>query len=145
MLSDLTLHLLILRFLTLLTIAAVQGGVVAGTAVLLGDAGPKYDGRSVDDCQIFRGELSVSAGHEFVLDLLAFVEALQSRALNGGDVDKHIVAALDGYDEPETFARIEPLHDPGRHDHSLPLEYSQRQGHWESFRRAWKGSANGGC
>ncbi len=45
MLSDLTLNLLILRFLTLLTIAAIQGGVVAGTAVLLGDAGPKYDGR----------------------------------------------------------------------------------------------------
>ena len=37
------------------------------------------------------------------------------------------VAALVGLDEPETLGRIEPLHDPGRHDHSLSLEYSQRQ------------------
>ena len=38
--------------------------------------------RSVDDCQIVSLELSVSAGHELVLDPLAFVEAGQSRAYN---------------------------------------------------------------
>ena len=45
MLADLTIHLIFLRFLSLLVIAAVQGFVVAGTAVLLGDQGPKHDGR----------------------------------------------------------------------------------------------------
>jgi Zn-dependent protease len=43
--SDLTLQLLAFRVLALLIIAGVQGGVVAGAAVLLGDRGPKYDGR----------------------------------------------------------------------------------------------------
>ncbi len=83
--------------------------------------------RLVEHYQIFRGELSVSAGHEFVLDLLAFVEAGQSRAFNGGGVDKHIVAALVGLDETVPYGWFEPLHDPGRHDHFLSLEYSQRQ------------------
>ncbi len=80
--------------------------------------------RSVDDCQIVSLELSVSAGHEFVLDPLAFVEALQSRAFNGGDVDKHIIAALVGLDETVPYGWFEPLYDPGRHDHFLSLEYS---------------------
>ena len=43
--SDLTLQSLAFRGLTLLIIAGVHGGIVAGTAVLLGDKGPKYDGR----------------------------------------------------------------------------------------------------
>ncbi len=60
--------------------------------------------RSVDDCQIFRGELSVSARHDFVLNLLAFVEAVQPRAFNSGDVDKNILAAVVGLDEPKSLA-----------------------------------------
>ncbi len=63
--------------------------------------------RLVEHHQIFRGELSVSAGHKFVLDLLAFVEALQSRAFNGGDVDKHIVAALVRLDETVPYGWFE--------------------------------------
>ena len=43
--SDLTLQSLAFRGLTLLIIAGVHGGIVAGTAVLLGDKGPNYDGR----------------------------------------------------------------------------------------------------
>lgn len=45
MLSDFTLQSLAFRVLALLIIAGVHGGAVAGTAVLLGDKGPKYDGR----------------------------------------------------------------------------------------------------
>jgi Zn-dependent protease len=42
---DLTFQLIAFRFLALLIIAGVHGCAVAGTAVLLGDKGPKYDGR----------------------------------------------------------------------------------------------------
>jgi len=44
-LPDLTVQLLVFRVLALLIIVPVHGLVVAGTAVLLGDKGPKYDGR----------------------------------------------------------------------------------------------------
>ena len=43
--SDLTLQLIGFRVLALLIIVGIQGGILAGTAVLLGDKGPKYDGR----------------------------------------------------------------------------------------------------
>jgi Zn-dependent protease len=44
-LSELTLQSIGFRLLALVLIAAVQGLAVAGAAVLLGDRGPKYDGR----------------------------------------------------------------------------------------------------
>ena len=44
-LSELTLQSIAFRVLALLIIAGIHGGVVAGAAVLLGDKGPKYDGR----------------------------------------------------------------------------------------------------
>lgn len=44
-LPDFTLQSIGFRGLALLIIAGVQGGFVAGAAVLLGDKGPKYDGR----------------------------------------------------------------------------------------------------
>ncbi len=44
-LSHLTLQLIAFRLLALVIIAVVQGVCVAATAVLLGDKGPKYDGR----------------------------------------------------------------------------------------------------
>jgi Zn-dependent protease len=44
MFAELTIQLIVLRLLSLLVMAAVQGAAVAATAVLLGDRGPKYDG-----------------------------------------------------------------------------------------------------
>ena len=44
-LSDLTLQIIGFRVLTLMLIVGIQGGILAGTVVLLGDKGPKYDGR----------------------------------------------------------------------------------------------------
>lgn len=44
-LPDLTLQLIAFRVLALLMIVVVHGVIVAGTAVLLGDKGPSYDGR----------------------------------------------------------------------------------------------------
>ena len=43
--SDLTIQLLVFRILALLIVVGIHGGAVAGAAVLLGDNGPKYDGR----------------------------------------------------------------------------------------------------
>ena len=43
--SDITIQSVVFRVLTLLIVAGVHGSVVAGVAVLLGDKGPKYDGR----------------------------------------------------------------------------------------------------
>lgn len=43
--SDITLQSIGFRVLTLLIVSGIQGGLVAGTAVLLGDRGPGYDGR----------------------------------------------------------------------------------------------------
>jgi Zn-dependent protease len=42
---NLTLQAIGFRVVALLILAGVHGGTVAGTAVLLGDRGPKYDGR----------------------------------------------------------------------------------------------------
>lgn len=44
-LTELTLQTIGFHVLTLLIIIGIQGGILAGTAVLLGDKGPKYDGR----------------------------------------------------------------------------------------------------
>lgn len=43
--SELTIQSIIFRTLALLIIAGIHGGSVAGAAVVLGDKGPKYDGR----------------------------------------------------------------------------------------------------
>ena len=43
--SDLTLQTIGFHVLALLIIVGIQGAILAGTAVLLGDKGPKYDGR----------------------------------------------------------------------------------------------------
>jgi Zn-dependent protease len=44
-LADLTLQAIAFRLLALVIMASVHGLVVAGTAILLGDKGPEYDGR----------------------------------------------------------------------------------------------------
>ncbi len=43
--TDFTLNQILLRFCALLVIVAVHGAAVAGAAYILGDAGPRYDGR----------------------------------------------------------------------------------------------------
>ena len=61
-LTDLTLQTIGFRVLALLIIVGIQGGILAGTAVLLGDKGPKYDGRLtiVPACHIdFVGAISL--------------------------------------------------------------------------------------
>ena len=61
-LSDITLQSIGFRVLALPIIVGIQGAVVASAAVLLGDKGPKYDGRLtiVPACHIdFTGTISL--------------------------------------------------------------------------------------
>ena len=48
-------------------------------------------------------------------DALAFLKAGETRALNGGDVDEHVRAALLRLDEAEAFLLVEPLYGAGSH------------------------------
>jgi hypothetical protein len=45
----------------------------------------------------------------FVGDFLAFIEALQARALDSADMDEHVLAAAVGLNESESFLSVEPL------------------------------------
>src|SRR5215470_3553957 len=72
----------------------------------LREAGPTGFGSR--NFQIFRrGSAAVS--NKFVLDRLALVERAQASALDGRDVNKHILVAARGLDEPVALGRIEPL------------------------------------
>src|SRR5690606_15911183 len=44
-----------------------------------------------------------------------FIEALQARLLNRGDVDENVLTAAIGLDEAETLGGVEPLDRAGRH------------------------------
>src|SRR5215469_7252092 len=58
--------------------------------------------------QIFRRG-SAAVGNKFVLHRLALVERAQAGALNGRDVNEHILIAGRRLDEPVALGRIEPL------------------------------------
>src|SRR5438105_13081816 len=47
---------------------------------------------------------------DLVIDLLAFIQAVQARTLDGADMDEHVLAAIGRLDEAETLGGIEPLH-----------------------------------
>jgi hypothetical protein len=57
----------------------------------------------------------VVADH-FEAELLALDEFAHSSALDGGDVDESVLAAVIGLDEAEAFGGIEPFHCAGGHE-----------------------------
>ena len=65
--------------------------------------------------QIRRQLPSVAALGQFVLDLLVVLEALEAGALDGADVDEHVLAPVLGLDETVALGGVEPLHLSGRH------------------------------
>src|SRR5258707_2976693 len=71
--------------------------------------------------EIFRRGLAVAAGHKFELDVLAFVEAGQTRAFNGRDVNEHILVVARRLDESVTLRRIEPFDGARLHRRSPEL------------------------
>ena len=84
--------------------------------------------------KLVRGHLTRAAVcNQFVGDLLAFIQALKTGPLDGGDVHESILAAVVGLDEAETLGRIEPLHSAGRHRRHLAFRRSTTgRGQWRS-------------
>ena len=53
---------------------------------------------------------------DFVVQLLALIQAIEPRALDGGDVDEHICPAFVGLNEAIAFLAVEPLYGASCHD-----------------------------
>src|SRR5208283_1817552 len=70
----------------------------------------------------------LAVANQFELDLLAFVERLHARALDGGDVHEHILSAAVRLNEAEALGGVEPFYRSGRHDDFLSIvrEFSPR-------------------
>src|SRR5258707_9029638 len=63
---------------------------------------------TLSDLEVFRGSLA-AVGDELVLDRLSLVEGAEASALDGGDVNEHIVVPARGLDEPIALSRIKPF------------------------------------
>ena len=68
----------------------------------------------VENDEVFGGEFAPLAGYEFVLHLLAFVEALDSSALNGRNAHERVAGSVARLDKAEAFGRVEPFYSSGR-------------------------------
>ena len=73
----------------------------------------------VEDDQVFRRGLAALTGHDFVFDLLPFVESRQSRTFDSGNVDEGVLGAVARLDEPETLGRVEPFYGTSSHSYFL--------------------------
>src|ERR1044071_1317332 len=65
---------------------------------------------NLEGAEVRRRNLAVAAGFELVRDLLAFAEGRQARALDGGDVDERVLAAVIRLDEAEALGGVEEFH-----------------------------------
>jgi hypothetical protein len=70
--------------------------------------------RGVCQFQVSSGGFA-TLGREFVRNALTFVQGVKTCALNCGDVNEHIAAAVVGLDETKTFGGVEPFYDTGCH------------------------------
>jgi hypothetical protein len=71
----------------------------------------------VDELYAVGRGLPVVTGNELILDLLAFVQGPDAGALQGGNMNKYVLAAVGGLDEAIAFAGVKPLY--GSYRHSL--------------------------
>jgi hypothetical protein len=61
--------------------------------------------------QIFSGRLAgLAVHHDFEGNALAFSQLTKTGALDGADMDKHVLATALGLNESITLLRVEPLH-----------------------------------
>src|SRR4051812_9225901 len=81
---------------------------------------------SLSHLEIFRRFLA-AIGNDLVLNVLAFVEGAQSGALDGGDVNEHILATTLRLDKAVTLGRVEPLHSACSHYQSPSLRRTSLQ------------------
>ena len=67
--------------------------------------------------QVIRRRFSgPSIGDNLVRDFLTFVEGVHSGALDGADVNEHILAAVIRLDEAKALLAVEPLYGSDRHE-----------------------------
>lgn len=59
--------------------------------------------------------------YEVVCDLLAFAEVGHACALDGGDVNKHVLGAVGGLNEAEAFCGVEEFNDTTVHADFLSI------------------------
>src|SRR5215467_2665411 len=64
--------------------------------------------------EIFR-RLLAAVADQLVFDHLTFVERAQTRALDRGDMDEYVFAAVLRLNEAITLRRVEPFHCAGSH------------------------------
>src|ERR1700761_3522888 len=81
----------------------------------------RHENESLGDLQVFRGRLA-AIFHEVILHDLIFIEGRESGALDGGDMDEHILIAAVRLDEPIALGRVEPFDGTLRHRLSPALD-----------------------
>jgi len=82
---------------------------------------PATSPANLSHLEIFRRFLAAICD-DFVLNVLAFVEGAQSGALNGRDVNEHILATALRLDKAIALGRVEPLHSACSHYQSPSLK-----------------------
>ena len=71
---------------------------------------------SVNELETVSGRLArTTVSNDLVLDLLAFIQAVEARALDSADVNEYVGAAGVGLDESEALLSVEPLNGSGLH------------------------------
>jgi hypothetical protein len=95
---------------------------------------PKLADRSLD-LEVHR-RCFAAVLFDLILDVLPFIERAQSSALDRGDVDEHIPAALLRLNESITLGRIEPLHGAARGLPGLVLVSGGVLGWWRRRRQS---------
>ena len=79
------------------------------------DAGSRSPFAVRDFRMLWLGEAVSALGDQFVADLLGLVEGRQTSALDGADMDEHVLRAVIRLDEAKTLLRIEPFDFACRH------------------------------
>src|SRR5690348_1761457 len=72
----------------------------------------------LEDLQVHRRRLAVTAGLGLERDLLSFVEVAEASAFNGRDMHEHVVATGIRLNEAEALLGIEPLDGALSHEKS---------------------------
>jgi hypothetical protein len=76
--------------------------------------------RSSDNFEVVRRHLAaLGIGDELEAHLLTIAQIAYSRALDGADMDKGVIAAIVRCNEPETLLGIEPFHGSRNHEETL--------------------------
>src|SRR5690348_4989293 len=78
------------------------------------------------DLQVFGRHLAAVL-HEVIFHDLVFVEGCESRALDGRDMDEHVLVAAHRLDESVTLCRVEPFDGAFLHRHRLSPRLDEKK------------------